>query len=71
MKNVLLYTAGVFGFLLLIGIAGQSDYEEAVRQEQHYCDMVRLWEMDAAKGIAPDQRAGWPPYKGEEVPCNM
>lgn len=71
MKNTLLYTAGFVGFLVIAGIAGQSDYEHEIEQEKAYCEMVRIWEDDAARGVPPNERAGWPPYKGEDVPCNM
>ena len=71
MKNALLYTAGFAAFLVIAGIAGQSDYEDAVMQEKAYCEMVRLWEDEAARGVPTNDRAGWPPFKGEDVPCNV
>jgi hypothetical protein len=54
--------------LMVIGIAGQSDFEEAVQQETLYCESVRLWENDAARGVAPEHRAGWPPFN-PDVSC--
>jgi hypothetical protein len=37
-----------------LGIVGAIDYEDAVREEQHYCDMVKS--------------GAWPAYK-PEVDC--
>lgn len=30
-------------FLVALGVVGQSDYNEAVQQGKHYCEMVELW----------------------------
>ena len=32
--------------------------------QQHYCEMVALWHR--MSDLPPDQRIGWPPYKGLE-----
>lgn len=37
-----------------LGIVGAIDYEDAVREEQHYCDMVKS--------------GAWPAYR-KEVNC--
>ena len=42
-------------FFLLAGIAGQSDYEEAVRAEQAYCENVKLFNETRGE-------KGWPDY---------
>ena len=42
-------------FLLLAGIAGQADYEDAVLQEQAYCANVELYR-------ATEGEKGWPDY---------
>jgi hypothetical protein len=35
-------TIGVIAFIFLaFGIAGHMDYEDAIQQDLHYCDMVR------------------------------
>lgn len=34
-------------------------------EEARYCGMVARWKADAAAGIAPKNRTGWPPYQGE------
>jgi hypothetical protein len=40
--------------------AGKRDETEA-----RYCAMVARWNSDAAAGVAPKNRTGWPPYQGE------
>jgi len=40
--------------LAMLGIAGTIDYEEQLREEQHYCEMVKA--------------GNWPAYK-PEVDC--
>ncbi len=56
----------IAGVLALLFVAGCSDtaYEER-QQRELYCDMVSIWEADEAQGIRAEERAGWPPYKGE------
>ena len=46
---------GFVVFFLLAGIAGQSDYEEAVRAEQAYCENVKLFNETRGE-------KGWPDY---------
>lgn len=48
------------GLLIAMGIVGQSDFEEAERQEAEYCEMVKLWKQ--TKG-----QAGWPAFNGEKM----
>lgn len=50
------------GLLIAMGIVGQSDFEEAERQEAEYCEMVKLWKQ--TKG-----QAGWPAFRAGEVSC--
>lgn len=55
----------IFGFIAIIvafGIVGQADYEEAERQHDEYCEMVKLWKQ--TKG-----EAGWPAFRAGEVSC--
>ena len=47
---------GMLIFVLLAGIAGQSDYEDALREEQLYCTNVELY-----KATGGEQ--GWPDYR--------
>jgi len=37
----------VLGFLIVAGIAGNSDYEDAKREEQAYCDSAKAGESPA------------------------
>ena len=55
--HVILAALGLF---IAMGIVGQSDLEEAERQEAEYCEMVKLWKQ--TKG-----QAGWPAYNGEKM----
>ena len=48
----------VIGLIVAMGIVGQSDFEEAERQQTEYCEMVKLWKQ--TKG-----QSGWPAYNGE------
>ena len=48
------------GLLIAMGIVGQSDFEEAERQQAEYCEMVKLWKQ--TKG-----QAGWPAFNGEKM----
>jgi len=50
----------VIGLVIAMGIVGQSDFEEAERQQAEYCEMVKLWKQ--TKG-----QAGWPAYNGEAI----
>jgi hypothetical protein len=51
---------GFIAIVITMGIVGQSDFEEAERQEVEYCEMVKLWKQ--TKG-----QAGWPAYNGEKM----
>ena len=48
----------VIGLVIAMGIVGQSDLEEAERQQAEYCEMVKLFKQ--TKG-----QSGWPAYNGE------
>lgn len=52
--------------LLLVALAldGMMDAKDAESDHQQYCEMVAQWDKDAESGMAPEQRAGWPPYNG-------
>lgn len=60
--NIILAAIAVFA---LFAIASSNDYEDAVAQQSLYCEMVAQWNADAKRGIAPNDRAGWPPFEGE------
>jgi hypothetical protein len=61
MKTMHMIIAGAF-VLVAFGIVGQADYEEAERQHDEYCEMVKLWKQ--TKG-----EAGWPAFRAGEVSC--
>ena len=48
--------------IIAFGIVGQADCEEAERQHDEYCEMVKLWKQ--TKG-----EAGWPAFRAGEVSC--
>lgn len=48
------------GLLIAMGIVGQSDFEEAERQQAEYCEMVKLWKQT-------NGQKGWPAYNGERM----
>ncbi len=50
----------VIGLIVAMGIVGQSDFEEAERQQAEYCEMVKLFKQ--TKG-----QSGWPAYNGERM----
>lgn len=45
--------------LVLFGIAGGMDADEADRQQKQYCEMVKLWKESGGE-------KGWPAHNGEE-----
>lgn len=47
----------------LYGLVGAMDAEDAERQHEYACEMVRLW-------IDTDGRQGWPPGDGHEELCD-
>jgi hypothetical protein len=54
----------ILGFLILFAVVGSMDAVDAQASSENYCAMVELWEQDSH--LAPEQRRGWPPYKGVE-----
>tara|TARA_R110000744_G_C19371646_1_gene562770 strand:+ start:10823 stop:11035 length:213 start_codon:yes stop_codon:yes gene_type:complete len=60
---------GVFGLccvgLVIFGLVTlfKSEQEEQQIEQQHYCEMVELWNDN--KHLPKEDRPGWPPYKGE------
>lgn len=60
---------GVCG-LILISIAALAFNEPDATgaENQHYCEMVQIWESDAKAGIPQQDRNGWPNFKNIE--CN-
>lgn len=72
MKNISLNATtkdlSLIALLLLVfaalALAGTMDAQDTERAQTTYCEMVALWDKDAESGIAPEQRAGWPPFGG-------
>lgn len=54
-------------FLVIYGIAGRFDTQDAQAQHKLYCEMVAIWQADAARGVPANERTGWPPFDGK---CN-
>lgn len=56
--------------LVIIALAAGAmmlgDHHEA-SQRAIYCEMISIWDADAARGLPPSERDGWPPYRGREV----
>ena len=51
--------------VILIGVVGYFDAEDADIEHDQYCSMVATWHAEAAKGVPTKDRTGWPPYDGE------
>lgn len=49
-----------------LGLIGAMDAEDEARQDEHYCEMRRIWESN--KSIDATVRPGWPNFK-PEVTC--
>jgi len=49
--------------IMLLIVLGRSNERNALTEHRLYCEMVELWH--ANKQLPPEQRPGWPPYKGE------
>lgn len=52
-------------FMILVGVLGHFDAEDADAQHENYCSMVATWKAEARAGVPANDRAGWPPYDGE------
>lgn len=51
--------------IVLFGVVGHFDAEDADAQHDHYCSMVATWHAEAKLGVPANNRTGWPPYDGE------
>ena len=49
-----------------LALAGTMDAKDAGHAKNTYCEMVAYWDRDTESGIAPEQRAGWPPFDGRK-----
>ena len=41
MDNAISIWVGVLSLLLVLGVVGRGDYDDAVAAERHYCEMVK------------------------------
>ena len=57
----------LLSFFAVLALSGCQENVHSDRdpEEQRYCDMVARWHADAAEGIKPKHRKGWPPFNGE------
>ena len=61
--NVLVGTFLYIAILALISVLVDEDYKELeLREAQHYCEMVAIWETGEALGKGLDSRDGHPAY---------
>lgn len=58
-----------FAACLVLGVmlTGCDKANEKDLEQERYCYMVELWQLQASAGVAPKDRQGWPPYEGD---CN-
>lgn len=50
--------------LCMIGLLGHLDAQEEDVQLTAHCELVELWNRDAANGVAVSERIGRPDYNG-------
>lgn len=61
--NVLVGAFLYIAILALISVFVDEDYKEVeLREAQHYCEMVAMWEAGKAAGKDVYNRDGHPPY---------
>lgn len=53
----------------LYSAVGAMDAKQAELDQQHYCEMVRLWNLDTWNHVPVDERRGWPDFE-ENVSCD-
>jgi len=41
-------------FIVVLGILGEDEYQDAQRERAHYCRMVELWEQSGGENGHPD-----------------
>ena len=58
MLPVLLWTLA----FVMFAITASIDYQDEQIEQTHYCEMVQLWNDHLH--LPPEERPGWPPYKG-------
>lgn len=48
-----------------LGLIGAMDAEDEAAQDDHYCEMRKIWEQN--RDIEPRYRPGWPNFKPEVI----
>lgn len=61
-------TITIAAFAVAIMLIGSIEAGDAQAERDYYCAQIVLWNADAARGIAPAERRGWPHYD-EAVSC--
>ena len=64
MSDTMKFILGLAAILAIFGLAGEQDYQDAVTEEQQYCEMVKLYKQTRG-------REGWPEYRKGEVFCGQ
>ena len=65
-------TIGVgIGILIVFGLVGNMEYQDAKYDEELYCKMRDAWEREKRMGIPAEQRNGVPNYRMNLVNCNQ
>lgn len=52
------------GLSLLVAMLAALDADTLQAEQEQYCQMVGAWKQEARMGVPPDQRSGWPDFKG-------
>tara|TARA_B100001248_G_scaffold244749_1_gene214042 strand:+ start:382 stop:630 length:249 start_codon:yes stop_codon:yes gene_type:complete len=64
-------TIGVgIGILIVFGLVGNMEFQDAKYDEQLYCKMRDAWERERRMGIPAEQRNGVPNYRLNLVNCS-
>lgn len=63
----LAFLLAIVSTLAVFAFVSGMDYQDNVQQQSTYCEMVSIWKSEIAEGVPHENRAGWPPYKGEEM----
>lgn len=56
-------TLAAIAIAVAFGTVGSMDAADAAAEERVYCEMVEIWNRDAAAGLPPMERGGWPNYR--------
>lgn len=62
-KQTAFAVAVMFSALFGWAMVSTADVQDAENAHREYCEMVALWEADAAMNVEPAQRRGWPDFE--------